>query len=409
MLKSKRVMCIRGFKEFYVCHPVKLWLIAALLLISIFVVGSIFWREVFWDNFIWRYYVAPIVADVDRNSTGDISGDYNIVNTVTYGLILALSLFYILKFLKRYNIKIDKKFMFAIFPFIVSGSIARALADASLFREPLMYLFIAPVIYLFIGVFVIILLILGTFLERMLEKKDAVRILGCLYFTLGAIYVLIYFFQQDLFFRFMMHPVLFILIIAFSFVPIIFDYKNKEDIATNTTVFSIGLLFLSCSTYFTCHWLFIERWGNRINVNTYLTAGAYIFFIAFFSTFLVFIVAKLLRNKRPSVSVYASGISTMLFFAHFLDASATYFGIEYLAYSEKHVLPTYLIGAAGNAVIMFPLKFLIVALIIYLLDIRYKKEFENEQERLVGLVKIAVLILGIAPGIRDTVRMMMGV
>jgi uncharacterized membrane protein len=145
------------------------------------------------------------------------------------------------------------------------------------------------------------------------------------------------------------------------------------------------------------------------NTNTYPIAGVYILSTACFATFLVFIVAKLLQKKHPLLLTYAAGVSTILFFAHFLDASATYFGIEYLAYSEKHVLPTYLIGITGSAVIMFPLKFLIVATIIYLLDIRYKKEFEKGQENLVGLIKIAVLILGISPGIRDTIRIMMGV
>ena len=38
----------------------------------------------------------------------------------------------------------------------------------------------------------------------------------------------------------------------------------------------------------------------------------------------------------------------MIIYAHMLDASSTYLGVDWFFYHEKHVLPTYLIDLAGR-------------------------------------------------------------
>ena len=57
---------------------------------------------------------------------------------------------------------------------------------------------------------------------------------------------------------------------------------------------------------------------------------------------------------------------------------------------------------------MFLLKAVVIGLVIYLIDIVYKKELEKKQT-LVGLVKLFVFVLGFAPGVRDLIRLAMGV
>jgi uncharacterized membrane protein len=98
----------------------------------------------------------------------------------------------------------------------------------------------------------------------------------------------------------------------------------------------------------------------------------------------------------------------MLFTSHFIDGAATYRGLEFHSYGEKHVLPGLLIDATGTAAVMLPLKFLVVTAVVYLLDIAYREDLE-ETPVLGWLVKVAILVLGLAPGVRDMLRISMGV
>ncbi|MFH1788629.1 MAG: DUF63 family protein [Candidatus Altiarchaeota archaeon] len=82
--------------------------------------------------------------------------------------------------------------------------------------------------------------------------------------------------------------------------------------------------------------------------------------------------------------------------AHLLDASATFVGVDFLGFTEKHVLPNYLIGFFGSSVVMFPLKVLVVGLAVYVIDREY-----GGDDLARGFIKFVVLVLGLGPAIRD--------
>ena len=90
--------------------------------------------------------------------------------------------------------------------------------------------------------------------------------------------------------------------------------------------------------------------------------------------------------------------------AHFLDASATFFALSSFGYLEQHVLPRLAIGIIGP-VSMFPVKIAVVLPVLYIID-RYGKD---SPKSFVNFIKIVVLILGLAPGLRDLMRLMAGV
>jgi len=99
-----------------------------------------------------------------------------------------------------------------------------------------------------------------------------------------------------------------------------------------------------------------------------------------------------------------SNVNLGILSAHFLDASATFFSLSLFGYLEQHVLPRLLIyDLEFGPLTMFPLKIAVVVPVLWLID-RY-----TEDSNFRNLLKIAVLILGLAPGIRDTVRLMAGV
>ena len=95
----------------------------------------------------------------------------------------------------------------------------------------------------------------------------------------------------------------------------------------------------------------------------------------------------------------------LLIFGHMLDASATSFGIDLheLTYVEVHVVGSHLIEATGTAFSMFALKLAVIIPAIYVLEM-YRKEGNSQ---LWHLILLAMIVVGMAPGIRDMVRMIL--
>ena len=109
----------------------------------------------------------------------------------------------------------------------------------------------------------------------------------------------------------------------------------------------------------------------------------------------IFTIPRFINRMRP----YFSNVNIAILGAHFLDASATFISMSFFGYSEQHVVPRLLIDLLGPWV-MFLLKIVVVIPALILID-RYTEEgnFRN-------FLKIVVLILGLAPGLRSTIRLM---
>ncbi len=115
---------------------------------------------------------------------------------------------------------------------------------------------------------------------------------------------------------------------------------------------------------------------------------------------LAFAAVAAYRFLAPEVC--RNGISYLAFFSHMLDGFETYFGIQYLGYWELHVLPRFLIEKFG-AVSLPIAKFVVFLPLLYLID------SSDEKESLKNFVKFVLVVLGLAPGLRDGIRMTFGV
>lgn len=111
----------------------------------------------------------------------------------------------------------------------------------------------------------------------------------------------------------------------------------------------------------------------------------------------------LCRRALPALGFLDDRFNLMIIYAHMLDASSTYLGVDWFSYYEKHVVPTLLIDLTGTAAIMFPLKLLVLLPTLALID----KAIEDRSLR--NLTKLALIILGLAPAIRNTLRLTLGV
>jgi uncharacterized membrane protein len=91
--------------------------------------------------------------------------------------------------------------------------------------------------------------------------------------------------------------------------------------------------------------------------------------------------------------------------AHLLDASSSFIGIDLLGYSGKHVIEGIIVKYTGTAAGMYPLKLGILIPVLYMLG----THFGEEERELKNIVLLALIVIGLAPAVRNTLRMVFGV
>ena len=278
-------------------------------------------------QYIYKYYISGIVNDES----------YNPVDTVTYAILLGISIFGVLRLLEKLKVRIDARFIGSVTPYVLAGSSLRVLEDSGVFAPPLRYLFITPIIYFVIFAVTITILTLAVKLQEKGKLKDYHAFFGCA----GVVWTLI----------------------NIAALLAVGEVRNPVPAAA---IVMLGLL----------------------------------------ATSVIYVISRTLN-----FTLLTDKLNISILFTHLLDASSTFVGMDWLGYYEKHVAPTFFIDLAGNytahpALVMYPLKLLVFIPVLYMLD----NEFDNEKERkLINLMKLAILVLGLSPATRNTLRILMGV
>jgi uncharacterized membrane protein len=414
---DKTLSLTNKLELFYSKHMFKIWIMIIFIPIIVITIGCIILPEIFYDQFIWRYFWGTIEADAKEQSFGEVDESYNPVNTIAYAFILIAVIYWLYKMFKKFKIDLDIKFFIAIIPFIILGSLTRALEDAELFFAPIVYLFIAPIIYIFIGVGVIGLILLAEGIRRYCSKnglEKGFQVIVWVHVISNLVYLCFYFFFNDQF-SYILNPIVPILLSIFILLVYWKYLLIKRIFELPIFIFSIGLWLLLIGMIVLSQWQSIPSWsaayldanpGKDVQIRLFVFLG--VFVLTIFATFLVYIIAKLLIKKYPRIIAFTAGVNLTLFFGHFLDASATFIAVDFFPYDEKHVLPNFMIQVFNTAAVMYVLKAAIIIAVVYFIDIQYKNDFKGNPT-LTGLVKIAILVLGLAPGLRDVLRLGMGV
>ena len=282
-------------------------------------------------DFISEYFLNPILSN----------GWFNPVNSMVYGIILVVAVYFVFRLLKRMKIRIDRHFLYAVTPFILWASATRVLHDAAYYGALngaigdfySLPIFPTPGSY-FITFTLALAVLVASLAVQKYSKLPYWKAMAATGLALDAV-------QLAMMPRFDMLPVAMILGI--------------------TGLWSL-LFFL------------LYRLASSLSKSSKL---------------------------RSLKDVFTPGNSTILS-AHMLDASATFVAMSFFGYSEQHPLPRFLIDMSNPAA-MFLLKLAVLIPVLYIID-RYseKGEFKN-------FLKIVIFILGLAPGLRDMLRLMAGV
>ncbi|MEK6887316.1 MAG: DUF63 family protein [Candidatus Aenigmatarchaeota archaeon] len=197
-------------------------------------------------------------------------------------------------------------------------------------------------------------------------------------------------------------PIIYIVIFVVAFVSL-FASKIIEMLSAKRGR-AIGYHIILACVGFAIVIIFL----TQVTVKSTFALAAIITLSIFWAVLLIFLKKLAERYQssskvRKSVASFFSWENTSVLSVHMFDATTTFTAIQYFPYFEQHVLPSFLIGIFGPAV-MFVLKFVVVSIVLYVLD----KELSKEQEKK-KFIKIVILILGLAPGLRNFFRLVMGV
>ncbi|WP_406657969.1 DUF63 family protein [Methanolobus sp. ZRKC2] len=275
------------------------------------------------NRLINEYYIEPILQD---------SG-YNVVNTITWAIILGICVFGLVKLLRRFDVSIDEKFTWSLIPYILAGASFRVIEDTGALEPPLSYLFITPNIYFMAFFITVIFLVISRLITSVDSRRDFHKVFaffGIAWFAANIV-ILLY----------------------------------LENVVLPWVPFAV------------------------------IGAASLVLYL----TYLVF--------DRAGSSMLKDRLNLSILMAHLLDASSTVVGVDFLGYYEKHVVPAYLIDITGTALIMYPLKLSIFIPVIYILDTQFEED--KDSRTLKEFLKFVIIVLGLAPACRNTIRMTLGI
>jgi uncharacterized membrane protein len=326
---------------------------------------------------LYDYFITPMLQN----------GWYNPINTITYAILLVIGVFVVFKLLRRMGLSIDRYFFLGILPFIFWGSSARVLKDAAtsnaldgpaqaLFASPF---WVTPGSYLITFALALFVLLASLVIQRVTMRQNAPNISIGSNGTMGvAHYDFLASQSTD----------------AGSGSPsrsasVYTDRTDRsEGFAYWKVMFSAGLVLSALNVLI----MPLASIFPMLLILGITGAWALVFYLPHI---LPRISARLdFRRIKSIFTPVNSGILT----AHLFDASATFVSLAFFGYLEQHVVPRLFIPFMGPAA-MFALKLAVVIPVLYLID-RY-----SEPGNFRNFLKISVLILGLAPGLRDTMRL----
>jgi uncharacterized membrane protein len=270
------------------------------------------------SDFFYKYYIDPI-------KTGQA---YNVVDTLTYAIILIISVYFLYRWMSSstymadIGFKFDQKFILATVPYVILGGLVRVIEDTGMITSDWRFLLITPLIYFTLFAFTLGML----FLSRYLTLRGITDSFITFYAFAGIIAVVI----------------ASLILLAWS------TTHNGVDL------FILAIIPLMGITATVIVWA----------VMRYMLAWTYV--------------------NDP--------LYLTLLFGQLLDASATSYGIDFhphIQYVEQHVVGSALIAMTGTAFVMFPLKLLVLFPAVYVMQM-YRKEANPAFWHLVLLAMMVV-------------------
>lgn len=403
-------------------NPGQFWIAATLGPVLAVLAGVLVAPQLVWTEFLWQYIWGPIVADSQGGcvAQGGVTAcpGYTVFSYLVYGPILLLALFGIVEFLTRFDFEVDARFFGAMAPIIVFGSMVRVMEDTGLFEVPVQFAMISPMIYFTLAALTIGSLALGLLAERVRRERGVPAALTVLAVAAVLLVLLHVATRAGLgagSFATIPPTYLTVFAVGVGFGIVAVDTWRRDRVDPLVVAFAVGIVGLLTIVYLSAQWVLGDTWSAAGIGRTFVTdvlptalAGTVVITLAVTAAFWF-----LARRGVEGARIFVAAVPVAMLLGHVLDAWATTIAISNPfdfalgAYSEKHPASNYLLIEFGWPV-WLAVKIGLVLSIVWLFEVEYDEDFEDRPV-LAGLMKFAVMVLGLGPGIRSLGRITLGV
>ncbi|MGB1586167.1 MAG: DUF63 family protein [Thermoplasmatota archaeon] len=400
--------------------------------------------DAFYRNVVWKYWWGPIKADAyPRGSLLCSNGEppvglscpdghviaeagYNLVNTASWALLLALCLLGIAQIMHRLKGEVNNTVIVGSTGWVLAGSVFHVLQDANLFAQPLEFLFITPPIYLMFGAFGVFSFVYGHYARHIGERMGSVEAgLQKIWFMFMVIilgYTFLWLTQWDQVVRYL-NPLWIAVaaVVTFAVVRWRVAKTGRIDPGEMTLIFSLGwnlIALVYVQTYLA------NPWPGEVPSDDLRYAWWVAPLASAAVAGIVYLVAKWRKDKGSKTAfAYMMPMNLLLIFSQMVDAFGTAIGIDLSTYTEKHVLSEGVRAGAENLwgalgwtwgedhptfTGFAAVKLAVSLLVVYAIDIQSKEDVKK-YPTMIGLVKFAIIMVGIGPGVRNITRMSLGI
>ncbi|MGM0590306.1 MAG: DUF63 family protein [Halobacteriota archaeon] len=369
-------------------EPERFWAGSVLALLVVLVGGSVVFPKAVYEGFIWKYFWGPVQADANSAACAARSGGtisylpsadacatatgtvafpgYTVVSEIGYVVILLLALVGVVFLLRRLDIGQDRRFFFALLPFMFFGGALRVVEDANdtpgaadaLISYPLNTLFISPIIYFTVFAVTLVAVVASVTLARR---------------------------------------------------GVVDSYERP--------LFAAGVAVLAA----TVGYLVVLAATGTSGVTFYPQVLVIILLLATASTAVVWWLAS---TYAPGINAGTGSIGLVLIWGHAIDGAANVIGLDWMIalgagpnLVPKHpvnlaiveftgsTLPPSVLALTGAAWPFLLVKLAAAVFIIWVFD----AEVFEETPRYAILLLVAALAVGLGPGTRDMLRATFGV
>ena len=399
--------------------------------------GLIFAPEIFWDDFVKIYIWDPIVKDAGES--GDAG--YSQVNTIVYILTMVAAVIAFQALFRKWQLPVHDNMVWALMSWVVLAPVLRVLEDADYFREGIDVLFISPLIHIHLAGWLILSAVIGKISNNNHISLLSMLLVAYVAFTGFLVLPNVHIHETGRFW------ILFGSVLGgLTIAAVLHNTWGWDAISRSILAFASGLIVMGLG-----HWaqLYKTPWAQDSGLmprdNDIIWPVLVVVVIPLIITWAVWkmgeedlaqlrltgnevgvIPDKLSlkewesedRSAHPVEILTPKGILATpmvagMMFGQLCDGLATMVGIDYFGYSEKHPLSDAVIQFGGSldilgegAWLFFLVKASLVTLIVWMFS---QMRVESRQQHLRVLIVLAVMIVGMAPGLRDIGRLILGV
>lgn len=401
------------------------------------IAGVIFAPETFWDGWLRPLIWDPIVKDAS------VSGDagYSLGNTAIYIAVMIAAVVAFQALFRKWQLPCDDKMVWALIAWVVLAPVLRVLEDADFFSDGLDVFFISPLIHLHLAAWLILAGVIGHFGKGNILNLIEMLLFAYLLFT--GLLLQPNWDQHEMGTTWVMAGGL---LGALTIVIVIKYTASWHHISRSVLALASGLIVMGLG-----HWaqLVSTPWAQESGVlpkeNDVIWPLLVVIGIPAVISVMVWRygqddLAKLRKTgHEPGIipdgltlkewesedrtqhpveihtkkAILATPLVAGMLFGQLCDGLATMVGIDWFGYSEKHPVSDSVIQFGDKldllgegAWLFFIVKAVIVSLIVYLFA---EMRIERNQRHLRVLIVLAVMIVGMAPGLRDIGRLILGV